>query len=158
MFGYQVRDPERYGVVEFDARAVRSASRRSRHRKSAYAVTGLYFYDNDVLDIAARLKPSARGELEITDVNRVYLDAGTLQRRTARARHCLARHGDARGAPAGLQLRPGDRGTAGTRWSRASKRSRTGMGYITADDVTRLAGHEAPSAYGQYLLPCLERE
>ena len=79
VFGYQVRDPERYGVVEFDAdgRAVTLEEKPVRPR-SSYAVTGLYFYDNQVLDIAAQLGPSARGELEITDVNRTYLDRGQL--------------------------------------------------------------------------------
>src|SRR5262249_57017892 len=80
VFGYQVRDPERYGVVEFDAsgRAISLEEKPSRP-KSNYAVTGLYFYDNQVLDIAASLKPSPRGELEITDVNREYLKRGQLR-------------------------------------------------------------------------------
>ena len=79
VFGYWVRDPERYGVVEFDAegRAVSLAEKPTKPR-SPYAVTGLYFYDNRVLDIAAALTPSARGELEITDVNLAYLRDGTL--------------------------------------------------------------------------------
>ncbi len=79
VFGYQVRDPERYGVVEFDTsgRAISIEEKPARPR-SNYAVTGLYFYDNRVLDVAAKLKPSDRGELEITDVNKWYLEAGEL--------------------------------------------------------------------------------
>ena len=79
VFGYHVADPERYGVVGFDAagRAV-SIEEKPERPASNYAVTGLDFYDHDVLDIAASLKPSPRGELEITDVNRIYLDAGRL--------------------------------------------------------------------------------
>jgi glucose-1-phosphate thymidylyltransferase len=80
VFGYRVRDPERYGVVEFDADGrPLDIVEKPRQPKSHYAVTGLYFYDNDVLEIAAGLKPSARGELEITDVNRAYLHRGALR-------------------------------------------------------------------------------
>jgi glucose-1-phosphate thymidylyltransferase len=79
VFGYAVRDPQRYGVVEFDAHgAAVSIEEKPRVPKSSFAVTGLYFYDNDVLDIAAQLTPSARGEYEITDINRAYLERGTL--------------------------------------------------------------------------------
>ncbi len=79
VFGYHVRDPERYGIVAFDAQGrANSIEEKPKAPKSTWAVTGLYFYDNDVVDIAANLKPSPRGELEITDVNRVYLERGGL--------------------------------------------------------------------------------
>jgi glucose-1-phosphate thymidylyltransferase len=79
VFGYRVRDPERYGVVTFDAKGrATSLEEKPAHPKSNYAVTGLYFYDNRVLDIARALVPSPRGELEITEVNRAYLNTGDL--------------------------------------------------------------------------------
>jgi glucose-1-phosphate thymidylyltransferase len=79
VFAYHVADPERYGVVSFDKQGhAQTLEEKPTHPKSNYAVTGLYFYDNDVVNIAANLKPSPRGELEITDVNRIYLERGQL--------------------------------------------------------------------------------
>jgi glucose-1-phosphate thymidylyltransferase len=80
VFGYWVRDPERYGVAEFDSEGrVISLEEKPRAPKSNYAVTGLYFYDHQACDLAAELKPSARGELEITDLNNLYLRQGQLE-------------------------------------------------------------------------------
>ena len=79
IFGYYVNDPERFGIVEFDETGkVISVEEKPQHPKSNYCITGLYFYDNRVVDMAKRVKPSARGELEITDLNRFYLEDGTL--------------------------------------------------------------------------------
>ena len=79
IFGYQVKDPERFGVVDFDQnQKVLSIEEKPKHPKSNYAVTGLYFYDNDVIDIAKSIAPSKRGELEITSINNIYLKRGLL--------------------------------------------------------------------------------
>ena len=93
IFGYAVTDPERYGVIEFDDEGrVISIEEKPEHPKSRYAVPGLYFYDNQVVDIARNLTPSARGEYEITDVNEEYLKRQATRSRAPRPRVLLARH------------------------------------------------------------------
>ncbi len=157
IFGYWVRDPERYGVVEFDReRKVLGMVEKPQQPRSNYAVTGLYFYDEHVVDLARTLAPSARGELEITDLNNLYLERGALS----------------------LELL--GRGTAwldtGTHESlmQASNfietiESRQGLkvscpeeiayeqGWIDADRVRELAAPLAGNSYGQYLLDLVQR-
>jgi glucose-1-phosphate thymidylyltransferase len=158
VFAYQVRDPERYGVVEFDAagRAV-SLEEKPETAKSAYAVTGLYFYDNQVLDIAARLKPSARGELEITDVNRAYLERGQLHvEKLPRGVAWLdtGTHESLMQAANFIQAIEERQGLMVACLEEIAFR----MGYISAADVARLARGMGSSAYGHYLLHLIEHE
>ena len=158
VFGYQVRDPERYGVVEFDAagRAV-SLEEKPAKPRSSYAVTGLYFYDNDVVDIAAGLKPSSRGELEITDVNRAYLERGRLSvERLARGIAWLdtGTHDALMQASNFIQAIEDRQGLMVACLEEIAFR----MGYITAAELTRLARTMGSSPYGQYLFHLLEHE
>jgi len=158
VFGYQVRDPERYGVVEFDASgAPVSLEEKPAAPKSAYAVTGLYFYDNQVIDIAARLEPSARGELEITDVNRAYLARGQLHvEKLARGIAWLdtGTHDALMQASNFIQAIEERQGLMVACLEEIAYR----MGYITGADLARLARAMGSSAYGEYLLRILEHE
>ena len=114
MFAYAVNDPERYGVVEFDAdRRAISLEEKPAKPKSRYAVTGIYFYDQQVVQISEGLKPSPRGELEITDVNRHYLELGQLRTESSGPRHRVARHRNARLPARRRQFHPDDRTATG---------------------------------------------
>ena len=107
VFGYWVDDPERYGVIEFDdEKQVLSIEEKPKQPKSNWAVIGLYFYDEHVVELAKQLKPSARGEYEITDLNNLYLTQGRLLGRAARARLCLARRRHPRFAAGGRRVHP----------------------------------------------------
>lgn len=158
VFGYWVADPTAYGVVEFDpsGKAI-SLEEKPAKPKSNYAVPGLYFYDNDVVELAKNLRPSARGELEITDLNRIYLDRGKLQvgildRGTAWLdtgtfdslndasdfiRTVQARQGLSIGCPEEIAWR---------------------MGFLSGDELRERAEPLVKSGYGRYLLNLLERE
>ena len=157
VFGYQVRDPERYGVVELDqnGRPV-SLEEKPKKPKSSLAVTGLYFYDNRVVEIAAALKPSARGELEITDVNRNYLDRKELSvERLGRGIAWLdtGTHESLMQAANYIQAVEERQGLMVACLEEIAFR----MGYITAADVMRLAKPMASSAYGDYLRRLVEQ-
>jgi glucose-1-phosphate thymidylyltransferase len=158
VFAYRVRDPERYGVVEFDSsgRAVGIEEKPSAP-KSPFAVTGLYFYDNRVLDIAASLRPSTRGELEITDVNRAYLERGELYvERLARGVAWLdtGTHESLTQASSFIQAIQERQGMVVACLEEIAYR----MNYITAADLERLARAMATSSYGEYLLQVLEED
>jgi glucose-1-phosphate thymidylyltransferase len=158
VFGYQVRDPERYGVVELDAagRPV-SIEEKPRVPKSSFAVTGLYFYDNDVVDIAARLAPSARGEYEITDVNRDYLRRGQLHvEQLARGIAWLdtGTHESLMQAANYVQAIEERQGLMVACLEEIAYR----MGFITAEQLERIANTMKSSSYGQYLLRLLAQE
>jgi glucose-1-phosphate thymidylyltransferase len=158
VFAYRVRDPERYGVVEFDSsgRAI-GIEEKPSVPKSLFAVTGLYFYDNRVLDIAAALKPSARGELEITDVNRVYLERGALHvEQLARGIAWLdtGTHASLTQASSFIQAIQERQGLMVACLEEIAYH----MNYITADDLERLARAMETSSYGQYLLQVLEED
>ncbi len=158
VFAYHVQDPQRYGVVEFDAnrRAV-SLEEKPAQPRSSYAVTGLYFYDRQVCDIAAAIKPSARGELEITDVNRVYLQQGQLAVEVMGRGMAWLDTGthdsllDAAQFIATLEKRQGLKVSC-------PEEIAFRKGYIDAAALERLAQPMRKNGYGAYLLSLLERK
>ncbi len=158
IFGYLVRDPERYGVVEFDQTGkVICIEEKPKNPKSNYAVPGLYIYDNDVVSIAANLKPSARGELEITDVNLEYLNRGDLKVEILGRGFAWLDTGthealqQAAGYVQAIQERQGLKISC---IEEISYR----LGYITREEVRSLASGMMKNGYGQYLMELIAEE
>ena len=156
VFAYQVSDPERYGVVDFDrdGRAL-SIEEKPVSPRSNWAVTGLYFYDNRVLEIARQLKPSRRGELEITDVNRAYLESGELHvRRLGRGIAWLdtGTHESLQQASSFIQVLQERQGLMVACLEEIAWR----LGWITSDQVAVMAEPMRRKGYGRYLLQLLE--
>jgi glucose-1-phosphate thymidylyltransferase len=158
IFGYRVTDPERYGVAELDASGrVTSIEEKPRQPKSNYAVTGLYFYDNQVLDIAASLSPSARGEYEITDVNMEYLRRGQLHMELlGRGMAWLdtGTHESLHQAAGFIEIIEKRQGLKVACPEEIAWR----MGFIDAAQLEALAQPMSKNAYGQYLLEVLRQE
>lgn len=152
VFGYKVRDPKRYGVVEFDANHhVISIEEKPERPKSKYAVTGLYFYDNDVVAIAEGLKPSPRGELEITDVNNAYLRRGDLKVEFLGRGYAwldTGTHESLLQAASFVQVVQDRQGVKVSCIEEIAYR----MGYIDADTLEHLAADMLKNDYGQYLM------
>lgn len=158
IFGYYVRDPERYGVVDFDADGrVTDIEEKPKQPKSHYAVTGLYFYDNDVISIAKEVKPSSRGELEITDVNKAYLKRGDLTvELLGRGNAWLdtGTHESLLDAANFIRVVEERQGLKIACPEEIAYR----MGYIDAEQLAQLAEPLAKNGYGQYLFQILAQE
>ena len=152
VFAYPVQDPERYGVIEFDKQGhAVSIEEKPKSPRSRYAVTGLYFYDSDVVNHAASLKPSARGELEITDLNRIYLKAGSLQvQMMSRGMAWLDTGTHDSLLDAGVFVQTIER-CQGLKIA-CPEEIAYRLGYITGEELERLAQPVCKSGYGQYLL------
>jgi glucose-1-phosphate thymidylyltransferase len=158
VFAYHVNDPERYGVVEFDdQRRAISLEEKPAKPRSRYAVTGLYFYDRDVCDIAAAVKPSARGELEITDVNRAYLERGTLDVAVMGRGFAwldTGTHQSLLQASSFIETIESRQGLKVACPEEIAYRS----GWIDAERLQRLARPLAKSGYGEYLLRLISEQ
>jgi len=156
IFGYYVKDPQRYGVVEFDGSGtVLSLEEKPENPRSSYAVTGLYFYDNDVVEIAKQIQPSRRGELEITDVNNAYLERGTLQvELLGRGAAWLDTGTHASLLDAGSFIRTIEE-RQGLKIA-CPEEVAYRMGFIDASQVCRIAEKLKKSGYGLYLLKMIK--
>ncbi|WP_028535929.1 glucose-1-phosphate thymidylyltransferase RfbA [Paludibacterium yongneupense] len=156
VFAYRVTDPERYGVVEFDSEGqALSLEEKPEHPKSNYAVTGLYFYDSQVVDFARSLKPSARGELEITDINRLYLEAGGLDVQTMGRGYAWLDTGTHESMLDASQFIHTLEARQGVKVS-CPEEVCFRQGWIGAAQLERLAAPMRKNAYGRYLLDLLK--
>jgi glucose-1-phosphate thymidylyltransferase len=158
VFAYYVQDPERYGVVSFDENGVaRNIEEKPANPRSHYAVTGLYFYDNDVVDIARNIQPSERGELEITDINKVYLERGDLRVEVmSRGTAWLdtGTHNSLLDAANFIRVVEERQGLKIACPEEVAFR----MGYISADELLALAAPLEKSGYGRYLKQLLNED
>jgi glucose-1-phosphate thymidylyltransferase len=158
VFAYWVRDPERYGVVAFDSEGrATDIEEKPAHPKSNFAVTGLYFYDADVVDIARNMKPSPRGELEITDVNRAYLERGDLRVEMLGRGAAWLDTGTHESLLQAAQFVEVVEARQGLKIS-CIEEIAWRMGYIDSEALRALAKPLARNGYGQYLLDLLQRE
>ena len=158
VFGYYVRDPQRYGVVEFGPSGqALSLEEKPSHPKSNFAVTGLYFYDNDVLEIAANLKPSPRGELEITDVNKVYLKRGNLRVEIMGRGMAWLDTGTHESLVQATNFVEAVENRQGLKIS-CLEEIAWRMGYISIDQLRAMGKALAKSSYGAYIQTLVERE